>query len=77
MSDAKNPYICEKCGENLMKKGVACTDCMKLLCPVCDCAYTVDGYCYCTDCRQMVSNKFAGSTDQPEDLPTLFSAAVD
>lgn len=59
MNEATNPYVCDKCGENLLKKGVACTECMKLLCPVCDCAYSVDHYCYCTDCRQMVSNRFA------------------
>lgn len=70
MSEAKNPYICEKCGQNLLKTGVACTDCMKLLCPVCDCAYSVDYYCYCTDCRQMVSNRFAVSLGEPMDGKT-------
>lgn len=59
MDDNKNPYICSKCGENLLAKGVACSGCNALLCPVCDCAYTVDYYCYCTDCKLMVANKFA------------------
>lgn len=59
MEIRKNPYICPRCGENLLARGVACASCNKLLCPVCDCAYTVDYYCYCTECRQMVANRFA------------------
>lgn len=59
MSESTTPYICSKCGENLLVKGVACSSCNRLLCPVCDCAYSVDYYCYCIDCKQMVANKFA------------------
>lgn len=60
MDDEKtNPYVCDRCGENLLAKGVVCSGCNRLLCPVCDCAYTVDYYCYCTSCRKMVANRFA------------------
>ena len=66
MSAKKNPYVCEKCGSNMLKTGVACTNCMKLLCPVCDCAYSVDYYCYCCDCKEMVANKHAACSNPGE-----------
>lgn len=59
MNHSETPYVCSRCAENLMKRGVTCTKCHKLLCPTCDCALTIDSYCYCPDCEGMVRNKYA------------------
>lgn len=59
MDSGESPFICTKCGENLLLRGVTCQGCTALLCPQCDCALSVDHYCYCSDCGNMVANEYA------------------
>lgn len=59
MKPMETPFICSKCGENLLHTGVTCQGCTALLCPHCDCALSVDHYCYCSDCGHMVANEYA------------------
>lgn len=59
MDKKGNPFICSQCGENKILNGAVCPICQALLCPHCDCAYTINGYCYCDECGQMVANSNA------------------